>query len=320
MPDNNPYIVFFPTTRCDVGCRHCMHNVSMGGFDISMTLMRVLIENLKKEKLSATFCATGFGDPLLHPKFIELMDLILDDYGTTELSLITAGYSNNEPFKRNNLLELLEKNYEHRVSLILSYNKYANFDERMISFLTDLIGFSTEKFVNVKMCISQENAQETVRDFARLLVEFFKDSDLPKPEYCGVDKPFNWRNAPAYLDSRKYLLHGLHADHKIRTIHHTLSRVGRAAGLNESPWYRQRCDCLDKADKNMLILFADGFFYPCERSVGIINKRLGHIMTDSVTDVLAKKKRLVKFAERFFDPIETIFERTPCAICRYLPF
>jgi radical SAM protein with 4Fe4S-binding SPASM domain len=312
------YIILFPTTRCDVGCRHCLNSVTMNGLDLPFEYAQLLIEKLQAEKLEATFCATGFGEPLLYPEFNRLADLILNQYGSEELSLLTAGYTDREYDKRDKLMQLIGQESEN-FALVLSYNLYANFDQRLKAFLSDVNNLSESLFFNVKFCVSRENGQDTIINFATLLMNFAKDNSLPEVGLCGIDEKYNWKNGPDFLASRKYLLHGRHADHKIRTMAHTLSLIGRASGFKETAWYRQKCDCLDACAESALLLFPDGYIYPCARSIDVPQRRLGHITTHSISEMLRKKKRLVQCARKLFAPIEFVFDKTPCAICRPLP-
>lgn len=313
------YIIVFPTTRCDVGCLHCMDNVTKIGIDLPFSYAQLLVDKLTREQLTSDICITGHGEPLLYPNLKNLFELWLASPTVNNMSLVTSGYTDQEPTKRDNLQTCLELEYFYKVTLIMSYNLYRDFDARWYAFLKDMIVSPLGMFVIAKLCVSRENGKDTAESFARLLLRFTKEQGLPAPAYCGTDEDHNWRNCPKYLVSRKYKVHGHYADHKLLTTHHSIVKLGKAATLKETPWYTEPCCCLKLTADSEVILYPDGYFYPCSRSIGCARRRLGHIEHDSITSIFKRKMRLVKFARLFFLPLENIFELTPCKLCKLLP-
>lgn len=315
----NLYIIVFPTTRCDVGCLHCMDNVTKHGIDLPFSYAQLLVEKLTQEKLISDICITGHGEPLLYPNLKNLFELWLASPAINNLSLVTSGYNEEEQAKRSNLHNCLALAHFAKVTLVLSYNLYRNFDERWRAFLRDMTASPLGFFVIAKLCVSRENGKATAENFARLLLRVTEELGLPAPAYCGTDEDHNWNNSPKDLLSRKYKVHGRYADHKLLTTHHSIVKLGKAAKSTETPWYTEPCCSLKPTARNEVILYPDGYYYPCSRSIGCPRRRLGHIEHDSIKSIFKRKKRLLSLARLFFQPIEKIFGTTPCSICKLLP-
>lgn len=312
-------IILVPTTKCDVGCSHCMHDVCADGVDMPFYFQERLIERLLKEKIKADFQLTGLGEPILYPKFNAMTDLILDNYRAEELCLITSGYNHHEFEKRERFLELLQQKHFNKMSLYLSYNLFADFNDRLRALLGDVINSKKSMSIFIKMCMSSESGEETVNQFERCLTRTLKEHSLPSA-VVSVNVMDAISKKPDHLKEKMYIVSGQHAEVGLYTLFWSLKKAGRAKMLRKKNTFAPlACDLMISSMDNSVTLCPDGYFYPCDMHVGIHKRRLGHVMENSMESILRKRDIFVDRVRRYLMPIRKHFGIMPCKFCKVLP-
>ena len=81
------HIVFILTTRCNFRCKHCIRDYYSKQTDLSLSIARKALKEAKE--LGFKHVALTGGEPILHPKFDKMVDLICS-YGLT-WSVVTNG-------------------------------------------------------------------------------------------------------------------------------------------------------------------------------------------------------------------------------------
>lgn len=310
-------IVLVPTTNCNAGCLHCMHNADMNGSEISIECIQKMLERLHDEKIEADFQITGMGEPLQYSRFDTMISLILENCKNSELAVITSGYESWETEKQSRLLRMIELVHGKQFLLALSYNLFSNFERRMHNVLRDLAFQDHDLEVLVKMCMSAENDKETVESFAHLLVAIARENNLPDVSYCGS---ISWGiNVAEHLREQLYVLHGSRAEIRIQTKLWGLKREGRAKKLKGVSFLPSVCELLPGIAERSLTLYPDGYFYPCDGCVGNSKRRLGHVMHDSMVNVIRKRDSFVRKIGKYIWPFWIMSRQPPCWICKNIP-
>jgi MoaA/NifB/PqqE/SkfB family radical SAM enzyme len=71
------WIVFHVTDRCQLNCKHCLRDPEKSAHDISVDLVRRVLDEARSVYGSDHVGLTG-GEPTLHPRFEEILDAIVD--------------------------------------------------------------------------------------------------------------------------------------------------------------------------------------------------------------------------------------------------
>ncbi len=337
MSDITLLVNFYPTTRCNVGCSHCIDDACMKNpIDLPIEYVHLLNKQLEKHQYYAQYCATGNGEPLLHPKFNALIDSLFSYRRNKGMTLLTAGYNNKELEKRDNFRRLLQKDYIRRIQPHLSFNLYSDFPERWDAVLPDIMNCERDFSVLANICYSVSNRLETLKSFDDIFRRYALNSGYGenlRALICGGGSQFCLRAEPL-VDSHGfpyherqmllpqnfiYFLSGKHGRRFFGVRRAHIAKQGRAAQLREIIAGKDYCPDFLSEFNLELHLNPDGFWYANHTCPKIPQLCLGHIEKDDI-DVIVRRKfffwRFINSAlileRRNYDPME------PCAACLML--
>lgn len=101
------------TTKCNMGCTHCMNDATEKGVDMSIDTLKDTLLFMKKTDIGAFLVISG-GEPMNHPQFFEMIKIILEDYEERfkeilyQVTITTNGEFMNKPENVNKICNLLD--------------------------------------------------------------------------------------------------------------------------------------------------------------------------------------------------------------------
>ena len=187
----------YPTFKCNLSCKHCLYDCKFNSKSIPFEKLKIIIEKLKK--LHVVAIVVNGGEPLLYPKFNDLVTLINNKNFGWELltngTLITSDkakvISENEPYKVSISLHggdaethnwLTNGGFKEAVRGITTLRKYYD-GEILIQSLTHPKRNKKEFLKLVKFCEENNlklNAGSKIMPIGRAWKNWnlFKDKDI----------------------------------------------------------------------------------------------------------------------------------------------
>lgn len=334
MSDKTVLVNFFPTSRCDVGCRHCISDANMcNPIDLPISYISLLNKQLDSHDYYVTYCATGNGEPLCHPEFNKLLDEIFSYSRAKGMTLLTSAYTKNEILKRERFNTLLRSNYLRRIQALVSFNLYADFHDRWMAILEDVIKSERKFNLLASICHSYENQGETLEAFTQTLRKYALTSEVRTNFLHLVSQPNNsFVDRPMQIIDEKTMKHMnglqiatekplfyLFENEDVKFIGairaHTI-KEGRGSKLHETSSGVDCCRDFFRDFDVFLHLDPDGYWYPnlvCPKNSEM---RLGHIETDDIDVILRRKYMFWTFMTRLLLLDERTYDaKKPCKVC-----
>lgn len=337
----------YPTSRCDTGCSHCMDDCNMNNpqdFKVAMAERIINEAELKSSDLAVLF--TGYGEPLLAPDFIKIVESFGSYKGTKDMGIITSGFSDKDNFRKSQFEDLLDSSCIEKLSISQSFSLFhPSFPERLRNIIGVMINNGQKKELTVRICLAADNYKETweaainsISEISAKIglehrVSFLGWSEDDRKKYFFWVQKFIEENRHSYdlaVELESYLVPQWHyivkkgADDWLLAIMIqpiVLEKVGRAKKISNIPVIDFSCGALGgyfgDDDFSALTIFPDGTV--CSECCHEI--LYGKIGKDSLFEM---DRRRSIFAKKLFGSIlsdKRMFKwltRDICRVCQNL--
>lgn len=303
-------ITLFPTSRCDTGCAHCIDSSNCAApIHFTRELAETITSEARKLRWQLSVLLTGGGEPLMTPELIGIADTFGAYKRLGKFGIVTSGFTDNEPDRREQFETLLQRAYAKRIMVEQSFNLYhPSFPERLENTARLLMNTYPKHHFTLRACMSLDNLGQTQDRIGDAIRNIAKKMDAT---YIPV--PLGWQESdrrlfPAYenrvigskaarrLEVEAHLTPQWHA---IKTkdggiIVHVqpipLEHGGRGASITERPWAACVCDALQAHWRDTcLIVTPDGSVYPECSCWPTVHMRLGTLGKDSLEELVRRK-------------------------------
>lgn len=335
-------ITFDITNYCNRGCSHCSTDANTKNpKHFTLNLLSKLIKQIKRAGYEhVNFCFTGGGEPLLHPRLVELVDFSFNHLGSRlkSLSIVTSGFLSNENQERTQIMRLLQKPYISKVSFALSFNLFnPKIPERFVNTLSLVI--NSQKIlqrVAIKMSMGCHNFKDSFkalndafrqveRQTSTEIDPFLVHPSLKLPEMFS-SMVWSWER---YWDMQNRLFvwpciyaisNGTNWLRGIVFLPFSLAMQGRAKNLKNLPLYKYEfCPTVFASGNylsNEISISEEGVFYPrcCFSTKGIA---FGKLSSTPLLEVFRRKRHFESHILRLFLGEKRMYTpETMCEICR----
>lgn len=106
------------TTRCNMKCRHCCFSCTNKGIDMEWGTYQKALQLASEH---GAYIAIGGGEPTVHPKFWDYIDMALDDEFIEGVWLATNGKRKKDALK---IVEYMREYADYKFSAELSQDEY----------------------------------------------------------------------------------------------------------------------------------------------------------------------------------------------------
>lgn len=340
--NKNIQITFDITSYCNRGCSHCSTDANTKNpKHFTLNLLSKLIKQIKRAGYeNVHFCFTGGGEPLLHPRLVELVDFSFNHLGDRlkDLSVVTSGFLPDENQEKMQMTELLQRPYISKISFALSFNLFnPKTPERFTNALSLII--SSQKVlrrVAIKMSLGCNNFSGNFKAFNDALRKVEKQTSTEidpflVPFFSRLPEMFSstvW-SRERYQDMQKrtfvwpciYVIsNGTNWLRGIELQPFSLVMQGRAKNLKNLPLYKYEfCPSVFiQANwfSNEISISEEGVFYPrcCFSTEGI---GLGKLSSTPLPEVFRRKRQFESQILRLFLGEKRMYTpQTMCDICR----
>lgn len=281
-------LVVYPTSRCDTGCTHCMDNCSMNNpQDLELEMAQQIVDEVKKGGSELAVLFTGYGEPLLTPNLVKIVEILGNHKGTKHIGIITSGFSDKDNFRKSQFEDLLNGACAEKLSISQSFSLFhPSFPERLKNIIEVVINNGQKKELTIRICLAIDNFKETWKTATKAIgetvkqmglehwVAFLGQTEADRKEYIRwvqkfiEDRPNSYSWAVEFEswivpqlqfitknNSGEYLL-------AIRIQPILLEKVGRAEKLFDLPAMEFSCGALSSYfsndDFSALTIFPDG--------------------------------------------------------------
>jgi|GEM_PF-3265795 len=340
--NKNIQITFDITSYCNRGCSHCSTNANTKNpKHFTLNLLSRLIKQIKRAGYTqVNFCFTGGGEPLLHPRLVELVDFSFNHLGgrLKSLSIVTSGFLPDENQERTQLIGLLQRPYISKVSLALSFNLFnPKIPERFANTLSLII--NSQKILR-RVAIKMSMGCNNFRDNFKVLENAFRQVEKQTsteidpflvPLFSKLPEMFSstvWsRERYQDMQNRLFVCPCIYVISNkanwLRGIElHPFSLVmqGRAKNMKNLPLYKYEfCPSVFVQANwfsNEISISEEGVFYPrcCFSTEGI---ELGKLSSTPLPEVFRRKRQFESQILRLFLNDKRMYTpQTMCEICK----
>ena len=170
----------YPTSRCDTGCSHCMDDCNMKNpRDFTLEMANQIINEVKKEDAELVILFTGFGEPLLAPNLVDIVESFGSYQKTKFMGIITSGFLDEDNFRRSQLESLLNGPYAEKLSVSQSFNLFQpSFPKRLKNIIETMINIGRIKELTVRICLAADNYKETWKATQKAIGDISKQMGL----------------------------------------------------------------------------------------------------------------------------------------------
>lgn len=288
MSENNYVgITLALTSMCDTGCEHCMDSSTIKNpVHFPKESAEKIMEEVRREEWDFSVFLTGGGEPLMHPDFLEVIDIFGKYQKTIYVGMVTSGFLEGDTSRENNLREFLKKSYVSEAYTELSFNLYhSSFSKRFGNVMKLLHSVKEQALINVRMCCSYENCgqswltlEKDIRsvadglggDYYVLPAGIFEDErpDLSLVKEVMEKRPNEidlWmEKLPSFISQAYVIRTGNKGGIILQVRPVSISKLGRGNKVKESPWAGIVCDIFrDQSEMTTnLLIYPDGSVYP----------------------------------------------------------
>lgn len=161
------------TTKCNMECNHCMNSSTVNGQDMSLETLNDVLSFMERTSTGRFLIITG-GEPMNHPKFFDIIRIILEDYknrfrdGSYNIIVTTNGETMMKPENIEKICNLLDiytnlniqvindsRYYPRKVELV---EEYIGYDKQILYF--DNIGKSLYPIGRAQNLITPEESDK----------------------------------------------------------------------------------------------------------------------------------------------------------------
>lgn len=308
-------INIFPTSKCDTGCSHCMDDCNSNNpVHFSKELAKKIVNEALLEMWGLSVFFTGYGEPLLCPEFLEIVDIFGSYERIDDIKLITSGFTDKEHERKERIGKLLARPYSRKILIDQSFSLYHDsFPERLANMARLIIEKQGKGVFRVRACMSIENAEKTQKKIEEVVKDLAKEL---KGKYFPVvlgfhkndRKHFGHFEKTATDDDTAFKLyletfltpqwHGIRTESGgivLHVIPVSLEQAGRASKIKETPFEGAVCGMnLYEEDETHLFIGPDGEVYPecsCHPSEYM---QLGRIGVDRLVDLVRQRDSFSK--------------------------
>lgn len=278
----------YPTSRCDTGCNHCMDDCNMNNpQDFKVTTANQIIDEVGGENSDLAVLFTGYGEPLLAPDLVEIVEAFGNYKGTKNIGIVTSGFSDKDSFRKAQFDDLLNEPFIKKLGISQSFSLFhPSFPERLKNIIEAMINNGKKKELTIRICLAADNYKETWESATRSIseisakmglehrVSFFGWSEDDQKKYFYWIQEFIEDNNHSYswvIEFESYLIPQWHYIVKkgaedwllaimIEPI--VLEKVGRAKKISNTPVLDFSCGAIGgyfgDDDFSALTIFPDG--------------------------------------------------------------
>lgn len=314
-------ITLYSTSQCDTGCSHCIDNSDCKNpVHFTKELAETIVKEARRERWMLSALLTGGGEPLMTPELIGIADAFGNYERSHTFGIITSGFTDNEPHRKQQFETLLKRPYAKKMSIDQSFSLYhSSFPERLANTARLMMNLRKKSHFRIRACMSLDNFRQTQWKIEEVVKNLAKEI-----EATGFSLPLGWHEADRRLfhyfeskligDKTAYKL-GVEAFltpqwHAIKTKDGgiimivqpiSLTHEGRGSSIEQSPYGYCTCDALRTFwEDTYLIVGPDGSVYPECSCFPTEHMRLGKIGEDSLVELIRRKDI---FAERITQAI-----------------
>lgn len=280
----------YPTSRCDTGCSHCMDDCNMNDpQDFKPAMAKQIIDEVAAENSDLAVLFTGYGEPLLTPDLVEIVETFGNYERTQHVGIITSGFSNKDTFRKSQFEKLLNGPCAEKLSISQSFSLFhPSFPERLENIIETMITNGQKKDLTVRVCLAADNYKETweaatctIHEISAKMglghkIPFFGWSENDRGKYFLWVQKFIENNKGSYhwaVEFESHLTPQWHFIFKkekganslllaIRIQPIVLEKTGRAEKISNTPITDFSCgalsDCFENDDFSALTIFPDG--------------------------------------------------------------
>lgn len=77
------------TSKCKMGCSHCLHDCKPEGVDIALETLKDAIDFIKR--IGSVIILVSGGEPTEHPQFFDIMEILITEFGRKRLVISSTG-------------------------------------------------------------------------------------------------------------------------------------------------------------------------------------------------------------------------------------
>jgi organic radical activating enzyme len=164
------------TTRCKMGCKHCLNRCEEAGVDMTLGTFKRIADFLHDNKLRFRVVLIGGGEPTEHPQFFDVLDWVFERlstnaYGDKTLFMLAT---NGTFVNRTDAKEFIDRllGYGLKIQITADPRFYdIELDKTMLDYVL-------------------KSGDATVETNVRLLAQMGRALDHPMPEMPSRMSPF----------------------------------------------------------------------------------------------------------------------------------
>ncbi|MFZ2154164.1 MAG: radical SAM protein [Candidatus Moraniibacteriota bacterium] len=204
-------LVVYPTSRCDTGCNHCMDDCNMNNpQDLKPEMAQQIVDEVKKRGSDLVVLFTGYGEPLLTPNLVKIVETFGSYEKTQHVGIVTSGFSDKNNFRKAQFEDLLNGVCAEKLGISQSFSLFhPSFPERLKNIIELMINNGKKKELTIKVCLAVDNCKETWETATKTITEISNKMGLEhRASFLGWleddrEKYFFWVQE-AIGDSRGY--------------------------------------------------------------------------------------------------------------------
>jgi hypothetical protein len=272
-------------------------------------LAKSIVSEMRNKRWKLSVLLTGGGEPLLCPNLVDICDVFGRYERLNNLSLITSGFTNDEPERKQQLETLLKRFYGKRMLIDQSFNMYHDsFPERLSNMIQTMLKARSSSYLGIRACMSLNNFSQTQKAILKVLSDLAKDIgsiNFPIPlGWQAEDRKFfhifeNQSTSDvvaARIAIETYLTPAWHA---IKTERGGLvvlvqpisfEQTGHGENIEQKPYAKSVCNAItDGFSDTYLIVTPDGSVYPDCSCHPHFQMKLGKIGETSLQELVLRK-------------------------------
>lgn len=163
----------FPTSRCDTGCSHCMDNCNLNNpCDFTLEMAEQIVTEASREDSILEVLLTGYGEPLLNPNLVKIVECFASYRKNEFVHIITSGFSDKDSFRKSQFENLLKSPWAKKIRFDHSFNLFhPSFPERLKNAIEMMLDNGKRMEISIRLCLAVDNYKETWREAERIIGE-----------------------------------------------------------------------------------------------------------------------------------------------------
>jgi organic radical activating enzyme len=163
----------FPTSRCDTGCSHCMDNCNLNNpCDFTLEMAEQIVSEAGKEDSILEVLLTGYGEPLLNPNLLAIVECFASYKKNEFVHIITSGFSDKDSFRKSQFENLLKSPWANKIRFDHSFNLFhPSFPERLKNAIEMMLSREERMEISIRLCLAVDNYKETWREVESTIEE-----------------------------------------------------------------------------------------------------------------------------------------------------